>query len=86
VISYVTQAPDTTEEAERQVLAGYRAMQPHQKVHLMRELVRTANTLALSGIRMRHPRATDRELRLRLAALRLPAEIMERVFGWSDGP
>ena len=46
------------------------------------DLNRAADEMALAGIRMRHPEASDRELRLRLAALRLDRGTMVRVFGW----
>jgi hypothetical protein len=48
----------------------------------MRALCRAAESLAIEGIRHRHPRASEREIRLRLAALRYGEDTMRRVFGW----
>lgn len=45
-------------------------------------LNRTLDGLALAGIRQRHGALDERELRLRLYALRLDREDMIRAFGW----
>jgi len=57
-------------------------MAPAEKLALVSAMTRTAQELSLAGIRARHPDATDDELRLRLAALRLPRELMIRLFEW----
>jgi hypothetical protein len=48
----------------------------------MRDLTLGACVAALAGLRSRHPKATDQELLLRLAVLRLGAPVVERVYGW----
>lgn len=53
-----------------------------RKLQLVFEHQSSVEAFALAGIRMRHPRADERELTLRLAALRYPRELMVRVFGW----
>ena len=73
---------DTSPEAEAILVAGWRAMTPAEKLALVSAMTRTAQELSLAGIRVRHPDATGDELRLRLAALRLPRELMVRLFGW----
>ncbi|MCU0225924.1 MAG: hypothetical protein MUF27_18070 [Acidobacteria bacterium] len=73
---------DTSPEAEAVLVAGWRARTPAEKLALVSAMTRTAQELSLAGIRARHPHATEDELRLRLAALRLPRELMIRLFGW----
>jgi len=57
-------------------------MQPWEKLRLVEQLVLASEELALVGIRERQPGASERELELRLAALRLDREAMIRLFGW----
>lgn len=49
----------------------WRRMTAPDKVHSVTSLTRTVQELALAGIRMRHPRASERECLLRLAVLKL---------------
>ena len=78
---YKPQSADTSIEIEGILLERYRAMAPAEKVHIFRELCRVSQELALAGLRLRHPAAGPEELRMRLAATRLPTSIMEQVFG-----
>ncbi|HKI94089.1 MAG TPA: hypothetical protein VJ992_02245 [Gemmatimonadales bacterium] len=48
----------------------------------MRDLTRAANLVAVAGLRTRFPAASEDELLLRLAALRLGPELVERAYGW----
>ena len=73
---------DTRPEAARVLLEGYRRMTPAEKVARVIDLSRATSQLAETRIRAQYPTATDREVRLRLAALRLGRETMVRVFGW----
>ncbi len=62
-------------------------MSPAEKAARVVALTRAANTLALAGLRVRHPEASDGELLLRLAAIRLGPDLVRRVYGWSaPGP
>jgi hypothetical protein len=79
---YRTQSSDTSPEAERILIEAYRRMPPWEKVRRVSEMTRACVELALAGIRARHPGATEQEVRLRLAALRLDRETMVRVFEW----
>ena len=79
---YVTQSPDTSEKAERFWFDRLRAMEPWQKLEMVARLNRQAQALALAGLGLRYPDATDRELRLRLAATRYDRELMIRAFDW----
>jgi hypothetical protein len=77
-----TQAPDTSPGVEARQIEAWRRMEPWQKLRLVEELVRAGEELAHAGIRRRHPYAGEREIELRLAALRLDRETMTSRFGW----
>lgn len=73
---------DTHPEAEKRLIEGYRAMTPAQKWQGVQSLNRTLENLARADVRRRHPDADEREVRLRVASRRLPADLMRRAFGW----
>lgn len=79
---YQTQSVDTSPEAEQVLIEAYRRMPPWEKARRLTEIIRACERLALAGIRERYPHASEREVRLRLAALRLDRETMVRVFRW----
>ena len=58
------------------------ALTPAARVKRVRDLTVGASLVALAGLRHRHPHATEPELLLRLAALRLGADVVARVYGW----
>ncbi len=74
---------DTAATVEALRVRAFRAMPPKQKLARVMALNRAVRKLAIAGIRQRHGAdIPGRELKLRLAALSLPREIMIRVFGW----
>ncbi len=79
---YKPQSNDTSEEADRFLMDAYRRMSIAEKARRISELNRTVERLAVTGIRARHPEATEREVRLRLAALRYGQEFVLEAFGW----
>ena len=79
---YRTQSDDTAIDVERLIVEAYRRMPPWEKARRCGDMVQTLEVLALAGITDRHPEATERERRLRLAALRLDRDTMVRAFGW----
>ena len=81
-VSARTQSRDTTVEIERRQIEAWRAMSPARKLAIVSQLTLAAEELARAGIRERHPKATEREIELRLGALRLDRDTMIRVFGW----
>jgi hypothetical protein len=66
-----------------------RALTPEQKVRQVLDCNEVSEAMSLVGLRSRHPRASERELRMRLAAQRLGRPLMIAAFGWdpeqSDG-
>ena len=78
----MSELDDTTPAAEAVLHELYRGMTREQKLRLVFEHQASVDSFALAGIRLRHPDAGERELVLRLAALRYPREVMLRVFDW----
>lgn len=72
---------DTSPEAERLQLELYRAMTPGQKLALVLDLNDTADSFARTGIRLRHPQASEEEVTLRLAAIKHGPEFVRRIYG-----
>jgi hypothetical protein len=58
---------DTSAEAERVLVEKLRAMSPEQRLGLALSLSQSVRSLALAGVRQRHPSASAREQLLRLA-------------------
>jgi hypothetical protein len=73
---------DTSPEAERVLVDGYRRMSPEQKLAIVDDLTRATQQLAAARIRQQYPDATDREVSLRVASLTLGRDLMIRAFGW----
>ncbi|HEX9893749.1 MAG TPA: hypothetical protein VGA78_07475 [Gemmatimonadales bacterium] len=73
---------DTSAEALRVQYRLYGAMTAAEKLKLVGELTLTASRFALAGLSLRFPEADQRELLLRLAALRLGEATVAQVYGW----
>jgi hypothetical protein len=78
-----TLSPDTPPEIEEIVLERYRQMSPFEKLMQVFELNYRAQQMAALRIQAQYgPDLSERELRLRLAALWLDRELMIEAFGW----
>jgi len=73
---------DTSPHIQKILIAGYRRMSPQQKLKRVNELTKSIQQLALARIRKQYGKISEREQRLRLAALWLDRETMIRVFHW----
>lgn len=73
---------DTSQEAHDVQVALLRAMTPAQRIERMRALTRGARRMAEARLRRDYPDDTPRQRQLRLAALRIPRELMIAAFGW----
>ena len=71
---------DTSADAERLQTDLWRRMSPAEKAAIIRDLTLAVQQLALAGIRHRHPEASDRECFLRLAALKLGANLVGAIY------
>ena len=77
-----TRSADTSPEVEERVLARWRSMSPAEKLVEIDDLHRSVEGVARMGIRMRHPEADERELVMRLAALKYGRALVLEAFGW----
>jgi hypothetical protein len=73
---------DTAPRAMEVWLEVLRKKTPGERIASAFELTDFALRMAESGIRVRHPMASEREIFLRAAALRLPRDLMIRAYGW----
>ncbi|HPQ40416.1 MAG TPA: hypothetical protein PLV45_08580 [bacterium] len=73
---------DTHPEIEEMLLEGYRKMSPTEKWNRVNELTIAVQQLALARIRKQYGNISEREQRLRLAALWIDRETMIDAFGW----
>jgi hypothetical protein len=74
---------DTPPEVEEILLEGYRRMTPAEKLARVMDLNRAAQEMALARIRATYgPDLSEREERLRLAALWIDRDTMIRAFDW----
>jgi hypothetical protein len=73
---------DTHPTIARKIIEGYRRMTPAEKLARCGELSSAVRQLSAARIRQEHPGADDREVRVRVAALLYPAELLERAVGW----
>ena len=73
---------DTSSRIQQMILHGYRQMPPSHKLARVQELTHAVQQLALARIRLQYGAVSEREQRLRLAALWLDRETMRRVFQW----
>jgi hypothetical protein len=64
------------------MLAGYRSMRPVDKLMQVQALTETLLQLAAARISSETPGLSERELRLRVAALWLDPDLMARALGW----
>ena len=72
---------DTTPEALSVQYEIYRRMGEAEKLRLVFQTYRVGRQLAMTGIRMRHPEATDDEVRRLWARRHLGSELFDRAYG-----
>lgn len=71
---------DTSPDVEVRQVEAWRRMSPAERLRLVSETSRAVVELSLAGIRRRYPQASEREVFLRLAAIRLGVETARRVY------
>lgn len=79
--SLPSRSADTSVEAEALQIEIFRRMTPAEKAHLVSEADQVARSLALAGLRRRHPEAGPAELHRRLMDLLLGEELALKVYG-----
>ena len=73
---------DTSPEIEQILIEGYRIMPAWKKLQQVAEMTQFVRQLAMNDVRRKHPRADEREIKLRLASRWLDPELMRKAFGW----
>jgi hypothetical protein len=73
---------DTRPETARLLLEGYRRMTAAQKLARVVDLSLASRQMAEARIRAQYPRADEREIRMRIAALTLGRDLVKRAYGW----
>lgn len=76
-----TLAEDTHPDAESVLIELLRGASPPRKLAMMLDANHTARTLALTGLRERHPNDSPARLRRRLADLWLGPDLAVRAYG-----
>lgn len=76
-----TLSPDTPPDIERLQIERLRQMPAWRKMELMAGMSQTVRTLALAGLRQRHPDDTPAQRRRRLADLLLGSELASCAYG-----
>jgi len=70
---------DTTPESERLYFELLAKKTPAEKMRMVCQMSATMCTLAMSGLRSRHPTDTEAQLKIRLAELLYGAEIAHEI-------
>lgn len=73
---------DTDPRCEAVLLAAFRAMSPTEKLRRVEQMSNATLELAAARLRHQYGPMSERELRLRLAALWLDRESLKRATGW----
>ena len=76
-----TQSPDTNPEAERVLIELLRRAPAWRRLQLADRMSSSVRNLSMVGLRARHPRATEAELRRRFADIYLGPELAAKAYG-----
>jgi hypothetical protein len=77
---------DTSPEAMEVWIKILQSKKPGERMAMALALTDFAIRVSESGVRARYPNASEREIFLRAAALRIPRDLMIRAYGWDpDG-
>jgi len=75
---------DTSEGAFRKLIELQRRMSGVEKLERALEWSATLTRMSEAAVRRKYPDASDREVFLRTAAIRLGRETVRRVYGWDS--
>lgn len=76
---------DTSPDVERLQVELFRAMSPGRKLLLVADMWATVRALALAGVRERFPKASEAEIRFRLAEVLVGEELARKAYGGEAG-
>jgi hypothetical protein len=80
-----TLSPDTSPEIERLQIEGMRRLPTWRKMAMVSSMNRMVRSLAMAGLRERHPDDSPAQLRHRLADLLLGTELAAQALGPGPG-
>jgi hypothetical protein len=72
---------DTSPETWQVYLKALRAISPGEKLRMTLELTDSMVSASAAGMRHQYPQATEREIFLRVARLRLGRDLFRQVYG-----
>ena len=72
---------DTSKEAQQVLIGIYRRMPPAVKMRRIFEAYRTGKMLAMAGLRLSHPDATEKKIWQLWAKKHLGEKLFEQVYG-----
>lgn len=81
VDSMSTNVSDTHPRMEALQIQLLRQADPTRKIRMLAQLNESVRLLAMTGLRSRHPQASEAELRYMLACLLLGDELARKVYG-----
>jgi hypothetical protein len=73
--------PDTHPKMEALQIRLWRSASPMRKMQMLAQLNQSAKILAMAGLRRQYPKASENELRRRLAGLLLGEETACKIYG-----
>ena len=76
-----TQSPDTSPEAEKVLIELLRRAPAWRRLQLADRMSATVRELSMAGVRARHPRASEAEVRRRFADIHLGPELAAKIYG-----
>jgi hypothetical protein len=71
---------DTAALIEQRQIDAWRRLSSVERLRLVSDTTRAVIDLSLAGIRLRHPKASERECFLRLAAILLGADTTRQIY------
>ena len=82
ILTMPSRSLDTSRQDEQVMLDGFRRMPAREKLKRVAELTDLLHKLALNEIRIRHPEADERKLRLYLVSRWIAPELLKKAFCW----
>lgn len=81
-----TYLSDTSPEAERVLDDLWRKTTPQERMQMVAEMIEAVRSLALAGLRARHPDASEARIRRALSDILLGSDLAEKAYGpWKEG-
>jgi hypothetical protein len=76
------QSRDTSPDVDALMIERYRSMSAEDKLRMMQDMIDFTAAMQLQEIKLQHPNADERELKLRLASRWTDPKLLKAAFGW----